>query len=100
VLNQVVLETTSAARLTSSPNPSTQGQAVTFTAKITSPTVTPTGPVTFTSGTTVLGTAQLSGGKATLTISTLAVGSTKVTVTYNGDSNIAKSSASVVQTVH
>jgi hypothetical protein len=62
--------------------------------------VTPTGPVTFTSGKTVLGTAQLSGGKATLTISTLAVGSTKVTVTYNGDSNIAKSSASVVQTVH
>jgi hypothetical protein len=99
VLNQVVLETTSAATLTSSPNPSTQGQAVTSTAKITSPTVTPTGPVTFTSGKTVLGTAQLSGGKATLTIATLAVGSTKVTVTYNGDSNIAKSSASVVQTV-
>jgi hypothetical protein len=100
VLNQVVLETTSAATLSSSPNPSAQGQAVTFTAKITSPTVTPTGPVTFTSGKTVLGTAQLSGGKATLIISTLAVGSTKVTVTYNGDSNIAKSSASVVQTVH
>ena len=100
VLNQVVLETTSAATLTSSPNPSTQGQAVTFTAKITSPTVTPTGPVTFTSGKTVLGTAQLSGGKARLTIATLAVGSTKVTVTYNGDSNIAKSSASIVQTVH
>lgn len=100
VLNQVVLETTSAATLTSSPNPSTQGQAVTFNAKITSPTVTPTGPVTFTSGKTVLGTAQLSGGKATLTISTLAVGSAKVTVTYSGDSNIAKSSASVVQTVH
>jgi len=42
---------------------------------------------------TVLGTAQLSGGKATLTISSLAVGSTTVTVTYCGDSNIAKSSA-------
>jgi hypothetical protein len=92
-LNQVVLETTSAATLTSSPNPSVQGQAVTFTAKISSPTVIPTGPVTFTSGNTVLGTAQLSGGKAMLTISSLAVGSTKVTATYNGDSNIAKSSA-------
>ena len=99
ILNQVVLETTSTATLTSSPNPSTQGQAVIFTAKISSPTVTPTGPVTFTSGKTVLGTAQLSGGKATLTLSTLAVGSTNVTVTYNGDSNIAKSSASVIQTV-
>jgi Bacterial Ig-like domain (group 3)/FG-GAP-like repeat len=100
VVNQVVLETSSTATLTSSPNPSTQGQAVTFTAKISSPTVIATGPVTFTSGKTVLGTAQLSGGKASLTISSLAVGSTKVTVTYYGDSNIAKSSASVVQTVH
>jgi hypothetical protein len=99
VLNQVVLETTSKAMLTSSPNPSTQGQAVTFTAKITSPTVIPTGPVTFTAGTTVLGTAQLRGGKAKLVISSLPVGSTKVTVKYSGDSNIAKSSASVIQTV-
>jgi hypothetical protein len=100
VLNQVVLQATSTATLSSSPNPSTQGQAVTFTAKISSPTVTPTGPVTFTAGKTVLGTGQLSGGKATLTISSLAVGSTTVTATYNGDSNIAKSSASVTQTVH
>jgi hypothetical protein len=99
VLTQLVLETTSAATLTSSPNPSTQGQAVTFAAKISSPTVIPTGPVTFTSGKTVLGTAQLSGGKAKLEISSLAVGLTKVTVTYYGDSNIAKSSASVIQTV-
>jgi hypothetical protein len=99
VLNQVVLQTTSSAKLTSSLNPSTQGQAVAFTAKISSPTVIPTGPVTFTAGKTVLGTAQLSGGKATLTISSLPVGLTKVTVTYYGNSNIAKSSASVVQTV-
>jgi len=99
VLNQVVLQTSSSATLTSSPNPSTQGQAVTFTATISSPTVTPTGPVTFSAGTTVLGTAQLSGGKAKLTISSLAVGSIKVTVTYDGNSNIAKSSASVTQTV-
>jgi len=98
-VNQVVFQATSKAALTSSPNPSTQGQAVTFTAKITSPTVIPTGPVTFTAGTTVLGTAQLSGGKAKLVISSLSVGSTKVTVKYNGDSNIAKSSASVIQTV-
>ena len=99
VLNQVVLETTSTAKLTSSPNPSTQDQAVTFTAKISSPTVIATGPVTFTAGKTVLGTAQLSGGKAMLTISSLVVGSTKVTATYYGDSNIAESSASVTQIV-
>lgn len=99
ILNQVVKETTSAATLSSSPNPSTQGQAVTFTATITSPTVTATGPVTFTAGKTVLGTAQLSGHKATFTTSTLPVGATTVTATYNGDSNIAESSASFTQTV-
>jgi hypothetical protein len=99
VLNQVVTQATSTATLSSSPNPATQGQAVTFTAKITSPTVTPTGPVTFTAGKAVLGTAQLSGGKAKFTTSTLALGSTTVTATYYGDSNISESSAAVTQTV-
>ncbi len=99
VLNQVVLETTSAATLTSSPNPSAQGQAVKFTATITSPTVVPTGPVTFSAGKTVLGTAQLSSGKARLTTSSLPAGTSTVTVTYQGDSNIAKSTASVSQVV-
>jgi len=99
VLNQVVQQATSSASVTSSPNPSTKGQAVTFTAKISSLSVTPKGPVTFTAGKTVLGIAQLSGGKATLTISSLAVGSTKVTVTYDGNSNVAQSSTSVTQTV-
>jgi Bacterial Ig-like domain (group 3)/FG-GAP-like repeat/FG-GAP repeat len=98
-VNQVVKQTTTKATLTSLPNPSTQGEAVTLTARISSPTVVPTGPVTFMAGKTVLGTAQLSGGKATLVISTLPVGSTRVTATYNGNSNIAKSSASVTQTV-
>ncbi len=100
VVNQLVLETTSAAAITASPNPSAVGQAVTFSAKITSPTVTPSGPVTFTAGKTVLGTAQLSGGEATFTTSTLPAGSTVVTLTYNGDSNIAKSTASVTQLVN
>ena len=98
-LTQVVTETTSAATLTSSPNPSSFGQAVTFTATINSPTVTPTGPVTFSIGKTVLGTAQLSKGKASFTTSTLPAGSVIVTATYYGDSNIAGSSASVTQSV-
>jgi len=99
VRNQVITQATSAATLSSSPNPSIHGRAVTFTATLTSPTVTATGPVTFTVGKTVLGTAQLSGGKAKFTISTLAAGSTTVTATYQGDSNIGGSSASVTQTV-
>jgi len=99
ILNQVVRQTTTTATLTSSPNPSVSGQTVTFTATISSPTVIPTGTVTFTAGKTELGTAQLGAGKAKLTISSLSVGSTKVTATYFGNSNIAKSSASVTQTV-
>jgi hypothetical protein len=99
VLNQVITQATSSATLTSSPNPSTEGESVTFTATISSPTVTPTGPVAFTAGKTVLGTAQLSDAKAKFTTSTLAVGSTTVTATYYGDSNISESAASVTQTV-
>lgn len=99
ILNQTVLQATSAATITSSPNPSILGQAVTFTAQITSPTVTPTGPVTFTTGKTGLGTAQLTRGKATLTISSLPAGSSVVTATFNGDSNIKGSSAVVTQIV-
>jgi hypothetical protein len=100
VLNQVVQPTTSAATISSSPNPSTQGQAVTFTPVITSPTVIPKGSVTFTARKTVLGTAQLSNGKARLTISSLPLGRTKIIVTYSRSPNIAGSSASVIQAVH
>jgi hypothetical protein len=99
IVNQAVTETTSAATLQSSPNPSAKGQAVTFTVNISSPTVTPSGPVTFTAGKRILGTAQLKGGAASFTTSALPVDATSVTVTYYGDSNIAESSASVIQAV-
>jgi len=59
----------------------------------------PTGPVTFSIGYTNLGRAQLSGGIAKFTTSALPVGSSRVKVTYYGNSNIAKSSASILQTV-
>jgi hypothetical protein len=100
VLNQVVKQTTSSATLTSSPNPSNVGQSVIFTAKILSPTVKARGPVTFTAGNTVLGMAQLGwNNEATLSLSSLPAGSTTVTATYDGDSNIKGSSASVTQVV-
>ena len=99
VMNQVVLQATSTATLTSSANPSSFGQAVTFTARVTSDTVVVKGPVTFTAGKTILGTAQLGGGKAVLSVASLPVGTTTVTATYAGDSNVGKSSASVTQTV-
>lgn len=99
VFNQTVQQVTSSATLTSSPNPSIAGQSVTFTADITSPTVVPAGPVTFTQGKTTLATVELMKGKATFTTSTLPAGSNMITVTYPWNSDIASSSASVVQSV-
>jgi hypothetical protein len=100
IVNQVVQQTTTTATLSSSLNPSTVGQSVTFMAQIKSPTVTAKGPVTFLAGKTLLGTGQLAAGKASLTTSSLPAGSTAVKVIYNGDSNIKGGSASVTQVVH
>jgi hypothetical protein len=66
-VNQTVFAKTNTT-LTSSPNPSTSGEAVTFTATVTCNVgVPPDGePITFMKGTTVLGTGALSGGSAAL----------------------------------
>jgi len=99
ILNQTVIQTTSRTGLTSSSNPSTLGEPVTFTANVTSPTVVAKGLVTFKLGTLLLGTAQLTNGKAIFTTSTLPAGSDVVRVTYAGDSNITTSSAALTQVV-
>jgi hypothetical protein len=89
------------ARLTSSPNPSTYGQAVTFTATVTSSLGAPPNgeTVKFMKGTTSLGTGVLSGGSASFTTSTLKVGTTAVTAVYGGDSNFAGSKSKAVSQV-
>jgi hypothetical protein len=91
----VVSPDTTTAALTGAPNPSPQGQPVTFTATVTGNIVAPTGPVNFlevfppnTTG-TYLGTANLVPGTglsstATFTTSTLAVGSDSIEVSYQG----------------
>jgi len=85
--------------LTSSLNPSNFGQSVTLTATTTGEgfQVTPTGTVTFFDGTTNLGTSNLNASaQARLSTSTLTVGTHTLTATYNGDSNFASSTSSVV----
>jgi Autotransporter beta-domain/Bacterial Ig-like domain (group 3)/IPT/TIG domain len=84
--------------VTSSPNPSSLGQAVTFTAKITGSN--PTGVVTFTDNGTVIGTATLVSGVATFVISTLPAGSHSVTASYPGDANNASDPETVIQVVN
>ena len=81
--------------LTSSPNPSSFGQAVTFTATIT-PSVsglgTPTGMVLFTEGNTVLWQEALnSRGQATFSTSALTVGHHTITAAYHSDPLYAES---------
>jgi uncharacterized repeat protein (TIGR03803 family) len=73
--------------VSSSPNPSTYGQAVTFTAVVTSSAGTPPEgeTISFEHGKTVLGTGALSSGSASFTTSTLKVGTTAVTAVYGGD---------------
>ncbi len=73
--------------LSSFPNPSAYGQTVVFTATFTSSLAAPPDgdPVTFEQASRVLGTGTLKGGKATFSISTLAVGRTAITAVYSGD---------------
>ena len=91
----------SATTLISSLNPSALGQAVTFTATVTSSaTGTPTGTVTFQDGASALGTGTLSGGTATFTTSGLTAGTHSITAIYGGDANFAGSTSPVLtQTV-
>jgi hypothetical protein len=95
-VTQVVNKYTTTTTLTSSPNPSQFGQAVTFTAHVTGTGPAPTGKVKFLDGTTSIGSAALSGGVAKLTKSTLAVGTHPITAEYLSDAFSAKSTSAVV----
>ncbi len=90
-----------ATTLISFPNPSSQGQVVTFTAAVTSGVGAPPDgeTVSFTKGKTVLGTGTLSGGSASFTTSTLKVGTASVKALYGGDSNFAGSTSKAVKQV-
>jgi hypothetical protein len=95
-LNQTVHESATTTSLTSSPGPSSFGQAVTFTATVT-PAVSGlggfTGMVTFEEGTNVLGqTPVSSSGVETFTTTALGVGSHTITAVYYSDPVYATSS--------
>jgi hypothetical protein len=103
-LVQTVVASATTVSLASSLNPSTSGQSVTFTATVAASAPgagTPTGTVTFLDGTTTLGTGTLSGGVATFSISTLAVGGHNITAAYGGDGNFTTSTSAILsQTVN
>ncbi len=94
-LTQTVNQDGTTTAVVSSVNPSVYGQAITFTATVSpkSPgSGTPTGTITFSQGSTVLGTATLSGGSASFTTSSpLAVGDPTIKASYGGDTNFQTS---------
>jgi sugar lactone lactonase YvrE len=104
VLSQsVVAKFSTTSTVVSSLNPSFIGQPVTFTATVTSAGGTPPDGelITFNRGATALGTAALSGGKATLTTSTLPTGSGNISAKYPGDTAFnASTSAALAQMVN
>ena len=98
---QTVNQATISMTLGSSPNPSIQGQSVKFTATMTSTGARPTGTVTFTFGTTTLGTAPINGkGQAVLSTKALPRGSDEVTASYAGSTDYSAATTTVTQTVN
>jgi hypothetical protein len=73
--------------LSSSANPSIYGSSVTFTATVNGNVGSPTGTVSFSDGTTVLGSSSISSGTASLTTSALAGGTHSITASYGGNSS-------------
>jgi thermitase len=102
VVSQVVNGSTKSnttTGVTSMLNPSASGQSVTFKATV-SPSAS-SGTVTFLDGATTLGSGTLSGGLATLAVSTLAPGSHSITATYSGDTNYnGSTSGAMMETVN
>jgi hypothetical protein len=87
--------------LSSSLNPSTYGQAVSFTASVTSGIGAPPDgeTVTFTIGTTVAGTATLLGGTASFVTSALPGGKDFMKAAYTGDSKYGASTSGFVKQI-
>jgi large repetitive protein len=96
-LGQAVNKAAAVIVVASSANPANYGQPVTFRAAITPPTAI--GTVQFLDGGTLLATANVMSGAATLTISSLAAGSHPISAIYPGDANYLGASAGLSQTV-
>ena len=94
-------KTLTTTALTSSQSSSVFGQPVAFTATVTpkSGLGTPTGTVDFKDGSALLQTVPLTGGVASVNISSLAVGTHIITAVYSGDATFDGSLNSISQQV-
>jgi sugar lactone lactonase YvrE len=98
-IQQVVKQPATIA-LTASPNPAVVTATVALTATATAATGTPTGTVTFYDGATVIGSANLnSGGGASFSTTSLAVGTQNLTAQYSGDTSNATGTSPIVNEI-
>jgi hypothetical protein len=87
--------------LASSPNPSSVGQSVTFTAVVSGILTVPAGSVTFKQGKNVLGTVSLANGQADFTMAFEKAGTFSIVASYSGDQNhLPRNSKPVKQLVN
>ena len=96
----VASQTATTTALTSTPNPSTVGEKVTFTATVKATSgPTPTGTVNFYHLTTLLAPGTLSGGVATFTTSTLPQATSHIHAVYVGSSTDETSTSATIAEV-
>lgn len=102
LLSQTVQKVATVTTIVSSLNPASKGQAVTFTAKVSSSFGTPPDGeiITFKHGTNILATVPLSGGSAAFTTSSLPAGSIWISASYAADAEFMASSANVNETIN
>jgi uncharacterized protein (TIGR03437 family) len=102
-IGEVISPLASTLTLTSSAPSVAVAQSITFTALVTGAgsavAAAPTGQVLFEDNGSAAGTATLTSGAATLTLTTLSVGDHAITAIYTGDSNWAASHTSITASV-
>ncbi|MES2391862.1 MAG: Ig-like domain repeat protein [Acidobacteriota bacterium] len=95
-LVETVKQSSSSTAVVASLPTVTVGQAETFTATVTSPTITPNGTVNFLIGGVVIGSGPLNAsGVATFTTTSLNVGTQTIQAAYAGTVNFGASTATV-----
>jgi len=101
-VNLTVNTARTTTKLTSIPNPSNSGQAVTFTATVTGAFGgSPSGSVTFRDGTTTIGTVAVNTTthQAQFVTTKLSVGTHNIRAVYGGDTNYLTSISAIVKQV-
>jgi hypothetical protein len=97
---ETIQTATTAVALTSSANPATAGNALLLTANVSGTGAAPTGTVHFLDAGTSIGSANVASGVATLSTTTLALGSHSIVASYAGDGNHAATvSATLTQAI-